>query len=483
MCLWYIVLSVPTLPNFAAYTQLEHRLSIPYPWVDQGPVPADQVLILRIGFKLPNLADFDRQVLESSTPCNYNYGNKIKLLLDPAKDAVNDVLRWFNTFGITATHDHQWLTLNLKWPKCHVYSNLTTKNAIIRALSYSVPNILVPFLNVVFPGASFDGNPSHPALPSTTAPPLKGADCNRQVTPACLQQLYGIPTEKASPRPDNVIAVAQFGEQFANHVDLDLFAATFHPDVNPRPKFTKNFVDGNKNIQDPAKTGVEVNLDIQYTAGLVVNVSNVFVSVGESLDILTSLVNYLIKQNPPLCVLSLSYAFDEYVMSSCPWVTAAVGATTGQIETAATLPAGTFSNYFHTADYQQNAVNSYLKQLGNTQDGLFNRSSRDFPDISAQGENIAIVLSGNITSIAGTAASTPLVASIVALLNDRLLAKMGLLGFLNPLIYTRPNIWNDVTTGTNPSCSTTGFPAMVGWDPVTGMGTPNFDKWAKALGV
>ncbi|KAF9380278.1 hypothetical protein CPC16_010383 [Podila verticillata] len=339
--------------------------------------------------------------------------------------------------------------------ECHVYSNLTTKNAIIRALSYSVPNILVPFLNVVFPGASFDGNPSHPALPSTTAPPLKGADCNRQVTPACLQQLYGIPTEKASPRPDNVIAVAQFGEQFANHVDLDLFAATFHPDVNPRPKFTKNFVDGNKNIQDPAKTGVEVNLDIQYTAGLVVNVSNVFVSVGESLDILTSLVNYLIKQNPPLCVLSLSYAFDEYVMSR------------SEVKT----------------DYQQNAVNSYLKQLGNTQDGLFNRSSRDFPDISAQGENIAIVLSGNITSIAGTAASTPLVASIVALLNDRLLAKMGLLGFLNPLIYTRPNIWNDVTTGTNPSCSTTGFPAMVGWDPVTGMGTPNFDKWAKALGV
>ncbi|KAF9202375.1 hypothetical protein BGZ59_002190, partial [Podila verticillata] len=383
--------------------------------------------------------------------------------------------------------------------ECHVYSNLTTKNAIIRALSYSVPNILVPFLNVVFPGASFDGNPSHPALPSTTAPPLKGADCNRQVTPACLQQLYGIPTEKASPRPDNGIAVAQFGEQFANHVDLDLFAATFHSDVNPRPKFTKNFVDGNKNIQDPAKTGVEANLDIQYTAGLVVNVSNVFVSVGESLDIPTSLVNYLIKQNPPLCVPSLSYAFDERrcgwpakqylhkiranLPPSCPWVTAAVGATTGQIVTTAALPAGAFSSYFHTADYQQNAVNSYLKQLGNTHDGLFNRSGRDFPDISAQGENIAIVLSGNITSIADTSASTPLVASIVALLNDRLLAKMGLLGFLNPLIYTRPNIWNDVTMGTNPSCSTTGFPAMVGWDPVTGIGTPNFDKWAKALVV
>ena len=38
------------------------------------------------------------------------------------------------------------------------------------------------------------------------------------------------------------------------------------------------------------------------------------------------------------------------------------------------------------------------------------------------------------------------------------------------------NAYNDVTNGTNPACSTQGFNAAPGWDPVTGLGTPNFAK-------
>jgi tripeptidyl-peptidase-1 len=41
--------------------------------------------------------------------------------------------------------------------------------------------------------------------------------------------------------------------------------------------------------------------------------------------------------------------------------------------------------------------------------------------------------------------------------------------------------FNDVTNGTNPGCGTLGFNATDGWDPVTGLGTPNFPallgKW------
>lgn len=32
------------------------------------------------------------------------------------------------------------------------------------------------------------------------------------------------------------------------------------------------------------------------------------------------------------------------------------------------------------------------------------------------------------------------------------------------------------TSGTNPGCDTVGFSAVPGWDPVTGLGTPNFPK-------
>ena len=37
----------------------------------------------------------------------------------------------------------------------------------------------------------------------------------------------------------------------------------------------------------------------------------------------------------------------------------------------------------------------------------------------------------------------------------------------------------DNSLGTNPGCGTKGFSAVPGWDPVTGLGTPNFPKMLK----
>ena len=34
--------------------------------------------------------------------------------------------------------------------------------------------------------------------------------------------------------------------------------------------------------------------------------------------------------------------------------------------------------------------------------------------------------------------------------------------------------FHDITEGTNPGCGTAGYNATAGWDPVTGLGTPNF---------
>ncbi|KAI7370084.1 hypothetical protein KC336_g20933, partial [Hortaea werneckii] len=49
-------------------------------------------------------------------------------------------------------------------------------------------------------------------------------------------------------------------------------------------------------------------------------------------------------------------------------------------------------------------------------------------------------------------------------------------GFVNPVLYTFPSVLNDVVNGTNPGCGTEGFQAVEGWDPVTGLGTPDFGK-------
>lgn len=69
----------------------------------------------------------------------------------------------------------------------------------------------------------------------------------------------------------------------------------------------------------------------------------------------------------------------------------------------------------------------------------------------------------------GTSASTPVFASVISLINDRLMeAGKSPLGFLNPFLYSAAGraALNDITEGSNPGCNTTGFAAAAGWDPV-----------------
>ncbi|KAI0833489.1 subtilisin-like protein [Trametes gibbosa] len=174
--------------------------------------------------------------------------------------------------------------------------------------------------------------------------------------------------------------------------------------------------------------------------------------------------------------------------STCPYVTA-VGATQVDAgksvhdrESATSLfgSGGGFSNVFPRPAFQERQVARYLAQLGDRVDpSLFNSSGRAIPDVSANGLPTAIVVGGNFTLSGGTSASTPIFAAILAGVNDARLAHgKGPVGWINPAIYSHmfAGTFHDITNGTNPGCGTQGFPAMKGWDPVTGLGTPNFKK-------
>ncbi|KAF8592739.1 tripeptidyl peptidase A [Ramaria rubella] len=163
--------------------------------------------------------------------------------------------------------------------------------------------------------------------------------------------------------------------------------------------------------------------------------------------------------------------------ASCPFVTA-VGATVNVPEVAVKSfgSGGGFSNYFPRPSYQDDAVTPFLESLGNTNKGLFNPAGRAIPDVAAQGDNFELIFQGEVGLVGGTSASSPTFAGIVSLLNDaRIAAGKPSLGFLNPLIYSKATkAFNDITVGNNPGCGTEGFSCRVGWDAVTGFGTPNF---------
>ncbi|CAK7198369.1 hypothetical protein SEUCBS139899_001030 [Sporothrix eucalyptigena] len=185
--------------------------------------------------------------------------------------------------------------------------------------------------------------------------------------------------------------------------------------------------------------------------------------------------------------------------ASCPWVTA-VGSTDTGIGAPGKIPpavaadysSGGFSNYFARPTWQNDSINSYLNYLGDSKAGLYNRTGRGIPDISVIGSHFGVIWGGVPSATSGTSASTPVMASMLALINDqRLKAGKPSLGWLNGALYSPRvrGILEDVTMGASSGCLPlnrtmwkSGWPAAPGWDAVTGLGVPNdFAKLTAAL--
>jgi len=185
--------------------------------------------------------------------------------------------------------------------------------------------------------------------------------------------------------------------------------------------------------------------------------------------------------------------FNPSFPSTCPFVTSVgatqilAGNTVNDPESACEeviFSGGGFSNIFPMPSYQASAVKSFLTNHPPPYtNGEFNNSGnvRAFPDLSANGANFVIGIDGEFGLVFGTSCSAPTTASIFTMINDaRLAVGKKPIGFINPAIYSEAfklaGAFNDITVGGNQGCGTPGFTSTTGWDPVTGVGTPNFEK-------
>ncbi|KAJ7738741.1 family S53 protease-like protein [Mycena metata] len=424
------------------------------------------------------------------------------------------------------------------------FKHVASGKESIRTLSYSVPESLKEEIQFFHPTVAFvpplNGKPGLTAINSkrelkerATVP----ASCASVANPACLIAEYNIPTTLANNSATNNLVVAGYIEQYANQADLQRFLTALRPELG-NATFALQTLDGGINDQTLSNAGVEANLDVDMTVGLAAGVPVTFLSVGEDnnddVDGFVDIVNFLLAEPDGVrpTVLTTSYGFNEadlpaslainicnaYMQlgavgtsvffasgdggvggiqstsctafvptapSGCPFVTS-VGGTAGVPQSAAGLSGGGFSNYFPTPDFQAGDVASYLSSIGTQYSGLYNATGRGFPDIAATAENVEIAWDGSFWTVDGTSCATPISASIFALVNDRLIAAgKPVLGFLNPFLYSPAGraAFNDITSGSNPGCNTEGFSATAGWDPVTGLGTPDFNKLLTAVGL
>ncbi|KAH9053651.1 subtilisin-like protein [Lactarius vividus] len=371
--------------------------------------------------------------------------------------------------------------------------------------------------------------PVKPTSSGDSMAALLGRADGDNVTPPFLRWLYNSVTYVPAATDRNMLGIAGYAEEYPSQTDLTTFMDRFH---SPGTGATYTVVQVNHGGYDPANPGIEASVDIQYASGMAYPTPITYYSVGDgpegeedsylswldyilSLDgadipqtISTSYANYeaeyardharaacdLFMQlgvrgvsvlfasgdngvGEGECMTNGKVRFRPTFPASCPWVTT-IGGTTGyEPEIAAGLSGGGFSDYFKRPDYQDVAVTAFFENLGGMYRGLYNDSGRGFPDIAAQAYHIGIIFRDEYKIVGGTSCATPTVAGIISLLNDyRISQGRHPLGFLNPWLYgiARGGL-NDITSGSNPGCNTDGFFAVVGWDPVTGLGSLDFE--------
>ncbi|KAI0367269.1 family S53 protease [Pilatotrama ljubarskyi] len=540
------------------------RKAIPPSFQEVGPAPPNAMLNLRVALVQGNIPGLERTLMDVSTPNSPLYGQHLskeeaEAFVAPKPESVAAVNTWLKENDIKTTKVSpagDWLSISIPVSKASalldakfsVFNHTPSGSSFVRTLSYSIPTDLEGHLDFIHPTTTFAQPFKGPVLNFVPASEHRRAravndtsgdvpaSCSSEITPACLQALYGIPSDAANVTT-NQLAVSGFIQQFANQEDLSTFLANFRLDMPSSTTFSVETLDGGEDPQDRSLAGIEANLDTQYTVGVATGVPTVFISVGpdnaDGVAGFLDIIEFLLGETDQPKVLTTSYGFNEpeldaptanqlcnaYMQlgargtsilfssgdggvagtqaegctvfvptmpSACPFVTS-VGATTGiGPEVAASFSSGGFSDIFARPSYQDAVVSAYLDTLGDTNEGLFNSSGRAFPDLSAQGTNVEIVFQSEFGEVAGTSCSTPITASIIALLNDQLaIAGKPPLGFLNPFLYSLAGsaAFTDVTSGSNPGCGTNGFPAGPGWDPVTGLGTPNFAALRAAAGL
>jgi kumamolisin len=162
--------------------------------------------------------------------------------------------------------------------------------------------------------------------------------------------------------------------------------------------------------------------------------------------------------------------------ASSPWVLACGGtrliASAGQIESETVwndganggATGGGVSEHFARPKYQADA-NVPAPQ------GTVNKTGRGVPDVAGVADpetGYQILVDGQQGVVGGTSAVAPLWAGLIALLNQQLGKNLG---WFHPKLYgvlAQHKALRDITVGRNGAYS-----ARIGWDPCTGLGSPN----------
>eukprot|EP01102_Stenamoeba_stenopodia_P010034 TRINITY_DN2978_c0_g1_i1.p1 TRINITY_DN2978_c0_g1~~TRINITY_DN2978_c0_g1_i1.p1 ORF type:complete len:574 (-),score=173.12 TRINITY_DN2978_c0_g1_i1:81-1772(-) len=518
--------------NNNKFIERDVEVKLPEGWRDVADAHPEAGMKLLVALKQQRLAELEDIFWRVSNPKHADYGKHLTIeeigeLIGPDDETVRMVEDWllehevadyeivqnrdFFIVQTTASKVEKLVNVDLR-----VFEHTSGARVVKSRGPYSAPELIANAIDFIS-GVSDFAQVAHSSLKAPAEAPM--------ITPSDLRTRYNV-TGVGSET--NSQAVAEFQAQYYSPSDLQQFFKNY---VNYAPVETVYKVVGSNEDGNP---GIEASLDIQYIMGIAPEVQTWFYSTP-AFDFWTDLTSWIAQignQTDAPWVHSISYGdqgesqpsqsykdrlnvefqklgvrgisiifasgdsgtgcdfcirFQPSFPATSPYVTS-VGATRflDQVDGPEAAvdnfgSGGGFSWVFDAPDYQTDAIAHYFQVASELPpDFFYNKGGRGTPDVAALGVGFSVVVSGGVESVAGTSCAAPTFSGVVSLLNDIRLQKGNTtLGFLNNWIYQvaaeYPEAFYDVTVGSNGhSCCLVGFKCAPGWDPVTGVGTPNF---------
>jgi tripeptidyl-peptidase-1 len=471
----------------------------------------------------------EETLLRISDPREETYGKWLSLeeiaeIIAPSMKELELVYSWLEAYEITGAGTRttrDWVVVETtvnkveQLLKCDIvyYQQRFSDQLIMRAIGdYHIPDDVAEVVDFV---AGLHGFPYSSWKPSV----YSGNERLGGNTPTTVNNLYNIAAPTGPCNCNSSQAVVEFSGANYSPSDLQLFFQDYATQLESQ---TQENIYGTNNPN--GFISVEANLDVQYIMAI-----GGFIPTDDYVEppnpsILDSFLDYTWvvgnQTNPPL-VHSISWGdyggsynnntvqrinnefmimgargitvslasgdngvgcgdhcqAQEFDFPSSPYITM-VGSsalTTAGIERAATFSSGGFSRDYYQPSYQKSAVEGYLNSGVKLPSTSYDAKGRAYPDVSALGTSLEVIVRGRPEPVDGTSCSAPIFGGVISLLNaQRAMAGKGPLGFINPWVYQNPSMFNDVTSGSNDYKCCEGFSATTGWDPITGMGTPNY---------
>lgn len=487
-----------------------------------------------------NVAALETRLAQVSNPKLATYGQYLSPSelseLSVISENVNAITSWLDAQRVRYTVTHNVVEFTVAAPIAEALLNTKFNHyerdgqKALLAGAYTLPTSVAAATAAVFGLHDF---------PLPRRAPLVGAPNVYGVTPATLMDTYKVGGVTVSGSTNNRQAVVEFQGQYANQDDLDTFFKNYLPKAPANSSKIYKYV-GSNTQGDGVEALLDIQYIMALNPGVL---SEMWAYPGmQFCTDLTTWLTTLIGQADFPNVFSVSYGwqgdmsqlgctdgqissvnaqlmkaalkgvsimissgdsgsqeegsklYDSWPAQS-PYITA-VGATrfinqqpSGGEQACDQFGSGggiSFRNNTRPT-WQVDAVSHYFNTVAKSKipPATMYGKGRATPDVAALGEGYQVIMRGKPISVGGTSASSPAFASMVSLINEaRIAAGKPTMGFLNPFLYQNEEDFNDIVVGDNlisryGSRFQYGYYCVTGYEPVCGLGTPQFDALLK----